>query len=184
MEESTRDSVLLAKELGFPFYCDDRILRAFISQEYKIKSFSSQTLFIVAQKNNHISLDQRQDIQKTMIDFNYEFISVDAVFIFNQLKKANYKIEGIQKVISNLSKKETNIQSLGVVFADFLLLLTLDRSVASLTKLNAYKEILKHVGTNHDLANLEEGVFANLQNKTKPEKHEELKNIIRLYFQI
>ncbi|MDD2732275.1 MAG: tetratricopeptide repeat protein [Candidatus Pacebacteria bacterium] len=184
LEESTRDSVLLAKELEFPLYCDDRILRAFIGQEYKIKSFSSQTLFVVAQKNNHISLDQRHEFQKTMIDFNYEFISIDAVFIFNQLKKANYEIDGIQKVISNLAKKETNIESLGVVFADFLLLLTLDRYVASLTKLNTYREILKQVGTNHNLANLEEGVFANLQSRTKQEKHDELKNIIRLYFQI
>lgn len=183
LHESTRDSVLLAQELGVPFYCDDRVLRAVLSHEHKIKSFSSQTLFVVAQQNNSISLDKRFELQKGMIDFNYEFVSIDATFIFFQLKNDHYRIEGTQKVIHNLARKETSIQSLGVVLADLSFILMIDKSITSQTKLEIFRHILKEVSFNHDLASIEEGIFVNLQKRIQPDKRGQLKEMVKLFFQ-
>lgn len=183
LDESTRDSVLLAQELAVPIYCDDRILRAVVSKDYGLKSFSSQTLFIVAHKSNLISLDKRFDLQKGMIDFKYDFISIDANFIFAQLKKAEYRTEDVQTIINNLVRKETNIQSLAMVLADLFFILMIDKSVNSQTKLKIFKHILKEASPNHDLANIEEGIFANVQHRVLPEKREQLKQMIRLFFQ-
>lgn len=183
LDESTRDSVLIAQELTVPIYCDDRILRVVVSKDYGLQSFSSQTLFIVAQKNNLISLVKKFELQKGMIDFNYEFISIDANFIFTQLKNTGFSVEGIQTIINSLVRKETSIQSLGMVLADLFFILLMDKSVNSQTKLQIFKHILKEASPNHDLANIEEGIFANVQHRVLPGKREQLKQMIRLFFQ-
>lgn len=182
LDESTRDSILLSQELGMPFYCDDRILRVVVDNDYGLKSFSSQTLFVVAHKNNLISLDKRFELQKMMIDLNYEFISIDATFIFSQLKNVDYRTEDMQTIICNLTRKETSIQSLGAVLADLFFILMMDKSVTSQIKLQTFKQILKEASPNHDLASIEEGIFANLQHRVLQEKHGQLKQIIRLFF--
>ena len=182
LEESTRDSALLAEELKIPFYCDDRILRVVMNKEHGTKSFSSQTLFVVAHQKGFITLDKKFELQKTMIDFNYEFVSIDAIFIFNQLKNAGYRVKEMASVISLLVKKETNIQSLGIVLADLFFILMMDRSLTATVKRQIFKYILIEARPNHDLANIEEGVFANLQKRVLPKKREELKNIVRLFF--
>lgn len=184
LEESTRDSALLAEELKMPFYCDDRILRVVMSKDYGVKSFSSQTLFVVAHQKSFITLDKKFELQKTMVDFNYEFVSIDAVFIFNQLKNAGYRVEDIGSIISLLVRKETNIQSLGIVLADLFLILMMDQSLTGTTKRQIFKHILKEASPNHDLANIEEGVFANLQRRVLPGKQKELKALIRVFFQL
>jgi len=129
LDDSARNTIWLAQELELPFYCDDRVLRIAINEEYKIKSFSSQTLFTIAHKDNLISLDKKYEIQKEMIEFNYNFISIDAPFIFNQLKNANYQIKNIQKIISNLIRKETDAKSLSVVLADLFYILVLNKPI-------------------------------------------------------
>lgn len=182
LHESTRDSVLLAEELGVPFYCDDRLLRVILHRDNKISSFSSQTLFVVAQEKNVLSLDERYDLQKCMIDFNYSYISIDASFIYTQLKKVGYLPEKIEKVISVLVNKDTNVQSLGMVLADLFFILMSDRMVDSATRLSSFTSILKTAKPNHDLAKLEEGVFMNLQKRIPADKHDKLRDMIKLVF--
>jgi len=183
LDESTRDSVLLAQELEAPLYCDDRILRAVVNKDYGIRSFSSQTLFVIAHKNNLISLDKKFEFQKKMIDFHYEFISMDATFIFTQLKGVGYRVEDIQNIIFNLVRKETSIQSLGIVLADIFFILMMDKSINSQIKVRIFRYILKEAGSNHDLESVEEGIFAKLQHRVLPEKREQLKQMIRSFFQ-
>ncbi len=183
LDASTGDSVLLAQELEVPFYCDDRILRAMVNRDLKVKSFSSQTLFIIAHKSSIITLDKRYELQEGMIEFNYGFISVDATFIFTQLKNNGYRIESIQKIVSSIAGKETAIQSLGVVLADLFFLLMGDKSITGLAKLAIFKNILEQISLNHNLASIEEVVFVNLQHRFKPEKLEQLRRIIRIIFQ-
>jgi predicted nucleic acid-binding protein len=180
---STRDSVLLAQELKSHFYCDDRILRVVANKDYGLKSFSSQMFFILAHAKRFISLDKKFELQKRLLELNYEFVSIDAVFIFSQLKNANYCPEEISTIISQLVRKETNIQSLGVVLADFLHMLMMDKAILSQTKVQIFKYILNEASQNHDLINLEESLFAHLQMKVKPDKHDELKEMIRFLFQ-
>ncbi len=182
LEESTRDSALLAQELNVPLYCDDRILRVVLQRDHKSSSFSSQTLFIVAHRDKLISLDEKYTFQKGMIDLNYDFISMDAIFIYTQLKNSGYQIEGLQKIVSTLVKKETNIQSLGMVLADLLFMLMMDTAMPGPTKLKILKYIAEQAAPNHDLAKMEEGVFMNLQKRVRPDKHDQLRKMVRVIF--
>lgn len=183
LEESTQDSALLAEELKVPLYCDDRILRVVMSKEHGTKSFSSQTLFVVAHQKGFITLDKKFELQRTMVDFNYEFVSIDAIFIFNQLKNAGYRVEDIASVISLLVRKETSIQSLGIVLADLFFILTMDQVLDAAVKKKIFKYILKEAGHNHDLSNIEEGIFANLQCRVFHEKRDQLRQMVKLFFQ-
>ncbi len=184
LEESTRDSVLLAEELKVPFYCDDRILRVVMSKEHGTKSFSSQTLFVFAHQKGLITLEKKFELQRTMVDFNYEFVSIDAIFIFDQLKNARYRVEDIASVISLLVRKETSIQSLGIVLADLFFILMMDRTLDAGAKRQIFKYILMEAAPNHDLASIEEGMFVNLQRKVLPGKQEELKAAIKVFFRL
>jgi hypothetical protein len=184
LEESTRDSVLLAEELKVPLYCDDRILRVVMSKEHGTKSFSSQTLFVVAHQKGFITLDKKFELQRTLVDFNYEFVSIDAIFIFNQLKNAGYHVEDIASVISQLVRKETSTQSLGIVRADLFFILVMDRTLDVGAKRQIFTYILTEAALNHDLASIEEGVFVNLQRRALPGKQEELKATIKVFFRL
>lgn len=182
LDETTRDSVLLAQELQLSLYCDDRILRAIIGREYGIKSFSSQALFAVACRDHFITLDKRHAFLKGMIDLNYQYISIDAAFIFAQLKSVCYRTDDIKNVVSVLAQKETSTQSLVVVLADLFLIILLDQSAPSKTKLMAFKDILRQLGNNHDLVNIKEGVFSNLKQRVRPEKVGILRLLINQFF--
>ncbi len=182
LHETTRDSIFLAEDLSLPLYCDDRILRIILRSEHNIKSFSTQPLINLAQTGEIISLEERFEIQKEMVDFRYEFVSIDASFIYFFLKKENYNLEGIQNIITMLVRKETSIQSLGVVLADLLFILFTDQSIDSSKKLEVFRGIVSQASPNHDLGSIEEGIFINLQKRVKPEKREQLKKMIRLFF--
>jgi predicted nucleic acid-binding protein len=183
LEDSTRDSVLLAEELKVPLYCDDRVLRAVIKSENKIKSFSSQSLFNFTYKNKFITLDKKYELQKGMLDFHYDFVSIDAFFIFTQLINVGYIVEKIENIISVLISKETNVQSLGTVLADLFLIIIGEKSLLIQTKIDILKQILTKVSVNHDLNSIEENALFNLQTKIKPEKWNEVKEMIRSFFQ-
>ena len=182
LHETTRDSVFLAEDLNLPLYCDDRILRVILRNEHKVKSFSTQPLINLAQEKGIISLDERFEIQKGMIDLRYEFVSINATFIYFFLKRADYSVEDMRNIITMLVREETSIQSLGVVLADLLFILFTDQSVDSEKKLEIFRSILSQAAPNHDLGSIEEGIFINLQKRIKPEKHEQLKKMIKLFF--
>jgi len=182
LHDSTRGSILLAQELGVPFYCDDRILRAVLNSEYHIQSFSSQGFFLAAQKVNLLSIEERFELQKGMIEFNYSYITIDAVFVLINLQKASYKAKDIANIISALVRKETTIQSLAPVLADLLLAMMLDESVDSVVKLIAFTNILRAAMPNHNLEALEEGIFVNLQKRVRPERHDQLREMIKHVF--
>ena len=153
-----------------------------LRNEHKVKSFSTQPLINLAQAKEIISLDERFELQREMINLRYEFVSIDATFIYFFLKKADYSVEEIQNIIAMLVRKETSIQSLGVVLADLLFILFTDQSVDSKKKLEIFRSILSQASPNHDLESIEEGIFINLQKRINPKKHEQLKNMIRLFF--
>src|SRR5206468_3344402 len=119
-----------------------------------------------------------------MVDFNYEFVSIDAIFILNQLKNASYHVEGIASVISLLVRKETSIQSLGIVLADLFFILMMDRTLDGGAKRQIFQYILTEAAPNHDLASIEEGVFINLQRRVLPGKQEELKAALKVFFML
>lgn len=182
LHETTRDSVFLAEDLNLPLYCDDRILRVILRSEHNVKAFSTQPLINLAQTKGAISLEERFETQKEMIDFRYEFVSIDATFIYFFLKKEDYSLERVQNIITMLVRKETSIQSLGIVLADLLFILFTDQSIDSNKKLEMFRGIVSQAKPNHDLDSIEEGIFINLQQRVKPEKREQLKKMIRLFF--
>jgi predicted nucleic acid-binding protein len=183
LDESTRDSALLAKEVKVPFCCDDRILRVVVDTDYRIKSFSSQTLCAVAHQKGLITLDEKFKLQRTIVDLNYDFVSIDAVFVFNQLKNVGYRVEEIASVISSLVRKETSVQSLGIVLADLLFILIMDKILVNQTKMKIFQRILREASLNHDLSNIEEIAFANLQKRFLPGGREQLKEIVKAFCQ-
>lgn len=182
LDERTKCSILLAQELNVPIYCDDRLLRAIIDQDYKIKSFSSQTLFAFAYNKNIISLDKLYELKKGMVVLNYDFISIDANFIYDCLKKDKYKIDGIKVIICSMAKKETDIQSIEAVMADLLIILIADQLLGLKEKILIFKEILKQVGLNHEIEIIKHSILANLQLKIYPGKEDAFEKIKKLFF--
>ena len=181
LDESTSDSILLAQEIEEPIFCDDRILRALAREEHEVLSFSSQTLFVVAQQNKKLSLDDRYDLQKKLIDLNYEYIAIDAYFIYDQLQFHNYSVDEIRNIIAILAKKETSTESLSMVLSEILLLLMRDGSIDGQSKLTIFGNILKQISTNHDIEKIKEGILANIQIKF-PDKLSQTKHLVQLFF--
>jgi len=179
LDKSTRDSALLAKELMIPYFCDDRLLRSIMIKEHLIKSFSTQNLIIVAFKKGIISLERKFELFKVMIDLHYEYLSIDANFIFDQLKNEKYRIENIASVVSLLVRKETSIQSLEIVLADLIFILFMDKFLDDKGRQQILHYILKEASPNHNLVNVEEGLLFNLQNRLLPGEREQLKHMIR-----
>ncbi len=182
MHETTKDTVRLAKELGVPLYTDDRTLRALLRVENKQESFSTQTFAGALLKSQQINLGESFEIQRQMIDFKYEFLAVNGAFIFHELKKAGFDAEKIQTIFTSLAKKETTLESLGVVLADFLFFLTQTSEILGTEKLAIFKELLSQIAVNHDVARIEEATFANIQKKAPPANHGTLKTILRQFF--
>jgi tetratricopeptide (TPR) repeat protein/predicted nucleic acid-binding protein len=179
---ATRDSVYLAGELGVPLYCDDRILRAFLHANNRLPSFSSQTLFLSAQKRDILNLDDRYKLQKLMIDLHYSYVSIDAMFIYVQLRNADYRVDDITEIASVLVGKETSIHSLALVLANLFSILIADKSIPGDIRTGVFGRFLKEASANHNLEELEEGVFINLQKNVSPEKHGELRTMTKRLF--
>lgn len=182
LDESTRDSVLLAKELNIPLCNDDRILRAILRNEFKIKSFSTQSLMYLLQKKGKITLKERYELQRKLIDLNYDFISLDGLFIYDQLEKEAFQTEPLARIISYLTRKDTSIQSLVTVFADFLMLLMRNMSIPSKQKIEIVHAFLKEAKKNHDLLKIEEGVLDITLKRLPANVHEQIKVLIRIFF--
>lgn len=178
----SQNNVLLAEELNIPLYCDDRILRAVLRGTYEIRSFSTLSLFNFVFKNNFISLDEKHAFHQELLDLNYEFISIDANFIYSRLKMAGYNVESIKIILTAVSKKDTSVESLGVVLSDLLLLIMTDTSLLSKQKVEIFKKILLNIEVNHDLTKIEEIMFGNLESRVANEKRVVLKGILRLIF--
>jgi len=183
LHESTRDGILLSKELGIPFYCDDRILRTVLQREQNIRSFSTQGFFLAAQKAGLLTPEERFGLQEELINFNYCYISINAAFVLTRLQKTSYRTEHFEKIISALVRKETTIQSLGAMLADLFFAMILDNSINITAKLKAFSYILRAAMPNHNLDALEEGVFVDLQKRVSPEQHGKLRDMIKLAFQ-
>jgi tetratricopeptide (TPR) repeat protein len=181
LDESTSDSILLAQEIEEPIFCDDRILRALAREEHGVLSFSSQTLLVVAQQNKKLSLDERYKLQKKLIDLNYEYIAIDANFIYDQLQSSNYLVDEIRNISAILAKKETSTESLCMVLSDVLFSLMRDNNIAGQAKLNIFRNILNQISDNHDIEKIKEGVSANIQMRF-PDKLPQTKHIIQLFF--
>ncbi len=109
-------------------------------------------------------------------------VIVSRLLLRARFQKASYKAEDLEKIISVLVQKETNIQSLGTVLADLFLAMMFDKTVDTTVKLKAFTYILRTAMPNHSLDALEEGVFANLQKRIRPEKHDQLRDMIKLVF--
>ena len=165
-----------------PIYCDDRILRVILKNDHNLRSFSTQTLIAEAQENKIITAEKKYELERKMIDLNYEFISIDASFIYAQLEAVGFSTEKIQKIISTLSKKETDIKSIEIVLADLFLLFMINRTISQREKIDALKDVIRQIGSNHDLATLQEGVLVNLMPRANPGKEGELRRVISLIF--
>lgn len=182
LDDSTRDSVLLSQELNVPLYSDDRLLRAVLRSEAKTKSFSTQALMYLAQANKKLSLSERHGLQKKLIDINYDFVAIDGLFIYEQLKNGGYQTDPIGKVVAYLMRKDTSLQSLVVVFSGFLLLLMRDATLQSKQKIEIVQIFLREARKSHDLIKIEEGVLDLLQKGLAPSMHPQLKELIRVFF--
>lgn len=182
LDEGTSDSILLAQEIKEPIFCDDRILRALAREEHGVSSFSSQTLFVVAQQNKKLSLNERYEFQKKLIDLNYEYIAIDAYFIYDQLQSCNYSVDGIKKIIAILAKKETSAESLSIVLSEILLLLMRDGSIDGQSKLAIFGNILEQISTNHDIEKIKEGIIASMREKFQ-DKLAQIDSVLWIFFE-
>lgn len=182
LDEASRDTVLLASELNLPLYSDDRTVRAILRNELKQKSFSTQALIYLAQKQGRMSLKDRYEFQRQLIDLNYDFISLDGLFIYDQLEKEAFQTDSLNGIISYLTRKDTSIQSLVTVFADFLMLLMRNMSIPSKQKIEVVQSFLKEAKMNHDLLKIEEGVLDIILKRLPADIHEQIKVLIRIFF--
>lgn len=184
MHRTTKDSIDLATELKVPLYSDDRTLRALLRFGKKAESFSTQAFAGATYDAGYISLEEQYAIQRKMIDLRYEFLAINGPFIFAQLRQVKFEIEKIKSIVISLAKKETSTESLGMVLSDFCYLLTQTKELPSAQKIEIFKKIITEISKNHDISQIEEATFANLQRKALPENHEKLKTILRQFFAI
>ena len=181
--KSTRDSVRVAEERSIPLYCDDRILRAILQREKSVWSFSTQGFLSTIQKIGLLSFEQYFDLQKIMIELNYNYIYISAAFLLHQLQSVSYEVKQLSRTIDVLVQKETNTQSISPVLADLFSYMILDHETNNRTKLNAFIiYILKAAKKNHDLTKLEEGVLASLLPKIRPEPRAYVRRMVGLVF--
>lgn len=177
LHESTRDSLLLAKEKGLPFYSDDRLLRAIGVREEHLKAFSSYALLAELQSIASLTLEEVFDALKVMLELNYEYIPLNGNLLHYHLKKEGYNFEKIELVVDAVVKKETSIQSLGAVLSDFLLLSFLDPLFSDEVILGVLTKIFDKVSKNHNLEEVKENLVNSLAGRVPSEA---LGRVVRL----
>lgn len=80
---------LLAKAKQCPFYCDEVGMRSIASESYGVNGFSTQAF--LRSEIAHTGLDAYRRGVITLVDFNYEFISVSTDDIIWHLSQCSYR---------------------------------------------------------------------------------------------
>ncbi len=170
LEDSTRDSLILAQEKRLSFYCDDRMLRAIIRRENQLNSFSTYSLVVEAEKRGVLTSEEAYEVIRKIINLHYEYVPVSAGVIFYHLKKEEYDVKKVFDLIRAVGRRETSVQSLGLVLASLFMLLAKDPAAPEKSKGKAMAEVFRVIGENHDLQEVKESILINLQSNMRPER--------------
>lgn len=170
LEESTRDSLVLAQEKRLPFYCDDRMLRAIIRRENQLKSFSTYSLIVEAEKRGVLTSEEAYEMIRRIINLHYEYVPVSASVVYYHLKKEEYDVKKVCDLIKAVGKRETSVQSLGLVLADLFMLLAKDPAAPEESKGRTMAEVFRIIRENHDLQEVKENILINLRSNMHPER--------------
>jgi len=183
LHPSTKDTVLLAKELDALLCCDDRILRVIVKREDDVDAFSTQNLIQHAQSKGQINLEDKFDFIESIVGLHYNYVSINAPLIVHRLKEVSYQVNQIEKIVRYLVGKDTNIDSLCVVLAELFLLMIADIATDSHTKIKAFTEIVRMANEHHDLSKIMEGVLNNIRKHIPPQKHTQLQLLLGQVFE-
>ena len=111
------ESVLLAKRLKIPLYCDDSAVRNIGKDEYGIDSFCTITLIMQLRREGIITILQENRLFAEMIRRNFRIVPFDVVHLTEALKDIWYDVRGTGRKITREMLQNDKI--LGVMFRQF-----------------------------------------------------------------
>ncbi len=156
LHTTTRSSAYLAKQLGIPFYTDDKIVRAVLKSD-EVYSFSTYGLLTHLASEGKITDDHYHSLHKQMLELGYTYVPINAKMIFYELVK-EMSIESIEIYARNIAKPETTLPSVTVVLSELLLFLLAETAIPNSTKKQAFQRMLSEIKENHDVQNIREGI--------------------------
>jgi tetratricopeptide (TPR) repeat protein/predicted nucleic acid-binding protein len=107
-------------------FCDDLLFRELVYNEYKIESFSMQNFLVQAMGKNLINEDTYFDKIIELAKINYFYLSISAQMLFYCAEKTSFQVaksNDFKALIKILNSKETSLDSLVLVLADFMKLI-------------------------------------------------------------
>jgi len=111
------ESVLLAKGLKIPLYCDDSAVRKIGKDEYGIDSFCTITLIMQLRREGKITILQESSLFAEMIRSNFRIVPFDVLHLTEALKEIWYDVRATKKTITREMLQNDRI--LGAMFRQF-----------------------------------------------------------------
>jgi tetratricopeptide (TPR) repeat protein len=142
-------SVALASQEGIPILSDDGLLVRFIRATNKVEGFPSHILFGLGVKKKILSKYRYFELLLSLMRWNYHYIPVNANFLMYCAKKSGYRSGGdFDLALAELGRRETTIDSMVKVVADFLTIIWLG-PLPSILKSSILRRVLSAITKNH-----------------------------------
>ena len=122
-------SIQISLEKKCALFCDDSLFRALIYNEYRIESFSIQNFLIRALEKNLINETEYFNKIIELAKLGYFYLSLSAKILFYSAEKVSFQTdssEDFKALIKILDSKETSLESLLGVLADFMKLIYIE----------------------------------------------------------
>ncbi len=86
LSEGVGESLILAKRLGIPLYCDESAVRQWATEDHGIESFSTLALVNSLVKEGHWNVDQETKLIVELMKRNYRWIPFDSKHLNSRLR--------------------------------------------------------------------------------------------------
>ena len=111
------ESVLLAKRLNIPLYCDESAVRHIAKEEYGVNSFCTITFIMQLRRELKVTILEESKLFSEMIRCNFRIVPFDVLHLTEALKEMRYNIRGTGKQMTGEMLQNDRI--LGAMFRQF-----------------------------------------------------------------
>ena len=81
-------SIVVAKDMSLPLYSDDFVVRAVARNDWKVKSFWTQSLLVDSLRRTLIPQSDYFDLVSSLVQNHYHFVRIDAPYLLRMFEKS------------------------------------------------------------------------------------------------
>ena len=112
-------SILVARDMSLPLYSDDFAVRAVARNDWKVKSFWTQSLLVDCLRRSLIAQSDYFDLVSSLVHNHYHFVRIDAPYLLRLFEKSGLTLsKEVMEGLGTLGDADCSIESAVRVAAD------------------------------------------------------------------